>query len=101
MWARVVVTPAPDLRKGVILEIPLLVTEGMAKIGLPPSERDAPRIKSICPPTPEYCMLPMVSAQTCPVRSISMAEFMAVTLGFLRITAVSLVKAVSLKSHRG
>jgi hypothetical protein len=32
--------------------IPLLVTLGSARIGLPPSLKDAPRTKSIWPPTP-------------------------------------------------
>ena len=39
---------------GTILDSPLLVTDGKAKIGFPkPSyPKAAPRIKSICPPTP-------------------------------------------------
>ena len=39
--------------------------------------------------------MPMESEQTCPVRSISIHELMAVTLGFWQITAVLLVKATS------
>ncbi len=49
----------------------LEVTEGRAMMGLPPSESEAPRIKSIWPPTPEYILDPMESAHTCPLRSIS------------------------------
>jgi hypothetical protein len=58
-------------------------------IGLPPSESEAPRMKSICPPTPEKIRVPMESATTWPVKSTSMALLIAVTLGFRRMTAVS------------
>ena len=34
-------------------ELPLLVTEGMAMMALPPFDSDAPYTKSIWPPTPE------------------------------------------------
>ena len=34
--------PAPEVRTGAILLTPLLVTEGMAMMALPPLERDAP-----------------------------------------------------------
>ncbi len=64
-------------------------------IGLPPSESEAPRMKSICPPTPENCFSPIESATTWPVRSTSMALLMAVTFGLRRMTAVSLTKAMS------
>ena len=37
-----VTTPAPEVRTGAILLTPLLVTEGMAMMALPPLERDAP-----------------------------------------------------------
>ena len=33
--------------------LPLLAVDGSAMIGLPPTERAAPRMKSICPPMPE------------------------------------------------
>ena len=33
-------------------------------IGLPPAERAAPRMKSICPPMPEKIVWPIESAQT-------------------------------------
>jgi hypothetical protein len=33
--------------------LPPAAVEGSAMIGLPPSERAAPRMKSICPPMPE------------------------------------------------
>ena len=71
-------------------DVPAWLTEGRAMIGLPPSESDAPRTKSICPPTPEYWRVPIESAPTWPVRSTSMALLMAVTLGLRRMTAVSL-----------
>ena len=60
-------------------------------IARPSSASDAPRTKSIWPPMPEYMRGPMESAQTCPVRSISMAELMAVMRRRRRMTAVSLV----------
>ena len=68
---------------------PRLVVEGSAMMGLPPSDKDAPRIKSICPPTPENSYMPIESAQTCPVKSTSMAQLIAVTRGLRLITAVS------------
>ena len=49
----VVTTPAPGDSTGAIFEMPLLVTEGMAMMALPPFDSDAPYTKSICPPTPE------------------------------------------------
>lgn len=76
-------TPAPIFKKGTILLSPLAVTEGIAIIGFPPSERDAPRMKSIWPPTPEYIFDPMESAHTCPVRSISSAQLIAATFWIL------------------
>jgi len=90
-WARVVTTPAAGLSIETIRDSPELVTDGRAMMGLPPSESAAPRMKSIWPPTPEYCRSPMESAQTWPVMSTSMAELMAVTFGFRRMTAVSLM----------
>lgn len=54
-------------------------------IGLPPYDRDAALMKSIWPPTPDIIFLPIESAHTWPVRSISTAELMAVTLAFLII----------------
>lgn len=56
---------------GTILDSFLFVTDGMAMIGFPlPSKPSAaPRIKSTCPPKPEYIRVPMESAFTCPVRS--------------------------------
>lgn len=57
---------------GTIFDSFLLVTDGMAMIGFPlPSKPSAaPRIKSTCPPNPEYILVPMESAFTCPVKSI-------------------------------
>ena len=75
---------------GTIFDSPFEVLEVMAMMGFPPLESAAPRMKSIWPPTPEYIRNPIESAQTWPVRSISIAELMAVTLGFCLITAVSL-----------
>ena len=53
----------------------------------------APRMKSICPPTPEYIVWPMESATTWPVRSTSMAELMETIRLKDRMTCVSLVKS--------
>jgi len=53
MLALVLTTPAPGVKMGAILLIPLFVTDGMAIIGLPPWLNEAPLKKSICPPTPE------------------------------------------------
>ena len=36
--------------------IPVFVTEGSAIIAFPPCDSEAPRMKSICPPTPEYML---------------------------------------------
>ena len=74
---------------------PLFVTEGSAMMGRPPLDSEAPRMKSIWPPTPEYMREPMESAQTWPVRSIWMAELMAVTRGFFWMMCVRLTKAAS------
>jgi len=52
MLARVLTTPAPGVKIGAILLIPLFVTDGMAIIGLPPWLNDAPLNKAIWPPTP-------------------------------------------------
>ena len=71
-------------------EMPLVVVLGRAKMGFPPSLRLAPRTKSIWPPTPLKRVCPMLSAQTCPVRSISMALLMAVMRGMRRMIVVSL-----------
>jgi hypothetical protein len=67
--------------------------DGSAMIGLPPRETAAPRRKSIWPPMPEKMRWPSESAHTWPVRSISSAELIAVTLSFLRMSAVSLVRS--------
>jgi hypothetical protein len=37
-----------------IFDSPFEVMDFITMIALPPSESEAPRIKSICPPTPEY-----------------------------------------------
>ncbi len=50
-------------------------------------------MKSIWPPTPLYSRSPIESATTWPVRSISMAELMAVIVANERMTWVSLVKS--------
>ena len=51
--ARVVTTPAPGFSSGTMREIlPSAVRAGMAMIGQPPRERDAPRMKSVWPPKP-------------------------------------------------
>ena len=54
MWPLVVTTPAPCFKKGTIREIPFPVIDGKAMMGLPPLDKAAPLIKSICPPMPEY-----------------------------------------------
>ncbi len=64
-------------------EVPLLDRLVRAIPGFPPAENAAPRMKSICPPTPEMILLPTESAQTCPVRSSITAELTATTRGFL------------------
>ena len=50
-------------------------------------------MKSICPPTPEYIRCPIESATIWPVRSISIAELIAVMRLNERMTCVSLVKS--------
>lgn len=45
--------------------MPLFVREGKARMGLPSGEREAPRRKSTCPPTPEKIMVPMESVGVC------------------------------------
>ena len=69
---------------------PFLAVEGRVMIGMPPLERAAPRRKSTWPPMPLYGVWPMESAQTCPVRSTSMAELMATMRSFCAITNGSL-----------
>ena len=68
------------------LLIPLLVLEASAITAFPPFDILAPRTKSSCPPVPEKIRIPIESAQTCPVRSISVAELMEITFKFLEIT---------------
>ncbi len=58
-------------------------------IGLPPSESAAPRRKSSWPPMPLYWRVPMLSAQTWPVRSISIAPLIATTFGLRPMIAGS------------
>lgn len=72
---------------GAILLSPLFVTEGNAMIGLPnPSKPSAaPRIKSTCPPKPEYILVPIESDEIWPVKSTSIHELIAVILGCLAI----------------
>ena len=67
--------------------------DGSAMIARPPGASAAPRMKSICPPTPEYIRYPIESATTWPLRSTSMAELIAIMLPSERITWVSLVKS--------
>ena len=43
-----------DFKNGTIRGIPFAVLEDNAIMGLPPSDKAAPRIKSICPPIPLY-----------------------------------------------
>lgn len=77
----------PGLTIGTILEIPLAL-DGNAIIGFPlPSDPwAAPRMKSTCPPNPEYILVPIESETICPVRSHSMQELMAVIFGIWEIT---------------
>ena len=70
-------TPAPGLRKGTILALPLLVLEANAVIETPPSDMIAPFTKSSWPPVPEKILVPIESALIWPVRSTSVAELMA------------------------
>jgi hypothetical protein len=58
---------------------------------LPPSDILAPFTKSTCPPVPEKMRVPMESAQTCPVKSTSVAELIVVIFGFREMTKGSLV----------
>ena len=62
-------------------------------IARPSAARLAPRMKSIWPPIPEYMREPIESAATWPVRSISIAELIAVIRLNPRITCVSFVKS--------
>ena len=64
-------------------------------IARPSGARAAPRMKSICPPTPEYMRYPIESATTWPERSTSIAELIAVIDRNERITWVSLVKSTA------
>ena len=70
-------------------------------IGLPPRLIAAPRMKSICPPIPEWIAWPIESAHTCPVRSICSAELIAVVRSFLRMASVSLVRSQGWNSTSG
>src|SRR5207249_8576349 len=89
---RVVTTPAPGLSDGTMREMrPPDAVDGSAIIGTPFGDSAAPRMKSICPPIPEYIRNPIESATTWPERSISSAELIATTDSFLRITDVSFV----------
>jgi len=60
-------------------------------MALPPADSAAPRMKSIWPPTPLYRCVPIESAHTWPVRSISIAELMAVMRWLRRMMLVSFV----------
>ena len=62
-------------------------------IARPSGARAAPRMKSICPPTPEYRRCPIESATTWPVRSTSIAELIATIRRNERMTCGSLVKS--------
>ena len=81
--------------------VPPQAVDGSAMIGLPPSDRAAACMKSICPPMPEKIAWPIESAQIWPVRSTSSAELMAVTRGFLRTSATSLVRSQGWNSTSG
>ena len=94
MW-RVVTIPAPGVSSALIFDSPLGVVEGMAMKVLPPSDNAPPYMKSCWPPTPEMMRSPTESAHTCPVRSTSTAELMAMTRGFCRMRNGSLVHATS------
>lgn len=73
----------PDLSNGTILDSPFLVADGKAIIGFPlPSKPSAaPLMKSTCPPKPEYILVPIESDDTCPVKSTSIHELIAVIFG--------------------
>src|SRR5207245_10914883 len=92
---RVVVTAEPGVNVGTMREtcpsidgswygmLPGLASGAGAvaasvKIGTPCGASAAPWRKSICPPTPLYCLVPIDSEQTCPVRSTSRALLMTV-----------------------
>ena len=64
-------------------------------IARPSGASAAPRMKSIWPPTPEYIRVPIESATTCPVRSTSIAELIAVMCRNDRMTWVSFVKSTA------
>jgi hypothetical protein len=77
----VVTTPAPGESVASILDtVPPLAVDGRARIDLPPSLRFAPLTKSGWEPMPLMNWVPIVSAHTWPVRSISMALFMEIIL---------------------
>ena len=96
-----VTTPAPGLRNGTIFVLPLLVRDANAVMDTPPSDIEAPFTKSSWPPVPENILVPMESAQICPVRSTSVAELIAIMLGFWRITHGSLTYLMSFISTSG
>ena len=75
----------------------LPATLGSAMIGLPlPSwHTPAARMKSTWPPKPDTMRVPTESDTTWPVRSTSIAELIAVTLGFLRICWMSFTQLTS------
>ena len=68
---------------------------------LPDAASEAPRMKSICPPMPLNSFEPILSAQTCPVKSTSIALLMATTFGFLLMICGSLTKSISRKAKAG
>ena len=69
---------------------PRAAVDGSAMIARPSAARLAPRMKSIWPPIPEYMRGPIESATTWPVRSISIAELIAV----IRLNATDHVRVV-------
>lgn len=87
----------PSLIVGTIFDSFRFVTAGKAMIGfpLPSYPSAAPRMKSTCPPKPEYIRVPIESEQTCPVRSTSIAELMAVIFGFCAMTGIAFTYAIS------
>ena len=83
--------PPPGLMDETILFLPLFVLDAKAVMLFPPSDMLAPRTNSSWPPVPLKIRIPMESALIWPVRSTSVALFMAFILWLREMTQGSLV----------
>lgn len=81
--------------------LPIAAVEVMATMAFPPRLAHAPLKKSTCPPVPLNWELPMLSAQTCPVKSTWIAELMDTILLFLATTKGSFTYWVGYISTMG